>query len=113
MKRFFIEKLTTEGQPSGQVDEVDQFVFDNRNHIVQNNGRNRYSNSHATLDGNVVDIQFQGNPALLANFARLFNVPTNQAVTCFCDEPETVVINKKNRKPVLYNVVDKTMWKMV
>jgi len=112
--QFFLERLDDDGRPTGMVDEVDQFIFNNRDHIIQQNEQPRYSASYlVTFDDGTFQITFHGNTAVLAHFTRLVGGSTSTGVTHFCVKPATVILQKKNRKPILYNTADKTQWKMV
>lgn len=115
-KRFFIERLTKDGIPSSMVDEVDEFVFDNRKNIVNRDGAPRYSPSHMVLfNDSTFEIDFVGSTRLFTHFTRLTGASTNvSGTTDFCTEPEAVIIGGNgSRKPILYSIVDQTKWKMV
>lgn len=113
-KRFFLERLDNDGHPANLVDEVDEFVFDSRQHIIQSNGNPRYSPSHMVIfDDGTFKMEFEGPAVMLSHFTRLLGITGSQGITQFCNKPESVIVGRKNRKPVLYNTVDKTTWKKV
>lgn len=89
MKTTYILQLAAD---HNRFEEVDEFVFNNRQHAQASDGSPRYTDNYMKVEGGQVQIQFTGLNDLLAGMARMAGSTRNNAG--IVDTPTHVQIHK-------------------